>query len=74
MAVVKLNEVRSGSCRFITEIDREGNEKYMNRAIASFKIDADLEAINETVLAIASLYPYDVKTIILTERSELEEA
>ena len=74
MAIVRLNEVRSASCKFITDIDGEGNEKYMSRAIANFKTDADLEDINETVLAIASLYPYTVKTVILTERSELEEA
>ncbi len=74
MAVIKSNETRNASCRFITEIDEEGNEKYMNRAIANFKTDAELDDVNETVLAVASLYPYNVKTVILTERSELEEA
>lgn len=74
MAIIQLNEVRSVSCRFITEIDGEGKEKYMSRAIANFKPDADLEDVNETALAIASLYPYNVKTVTLTERSELEEA
>lgn len=74
MAIVKSNEVRSASCRFITGVDGEGNEKYMNRAVANFKTDADLDDVNETALAIASLYPYNVKTVILTERAELEEA
>ena len=74
MAIVKFNETRSVSCRFITDIDDEGKEKYMSRAIANFKTDADLEDVNETTLAIASLYPYAVKRVTLTERSELEEA
>lgn len=73
MAIVKLNETRSASCRFITDIDGEGNEKYMSRTIANFKIDAALEDVNETVSAIASLYPYSVKTVNMLERSELEE-
>lgn len=73
MAVVKLNKVRSASCKFITGIDGEGNEQYMSRAIANFKTEAELEDINETVLAIASLYPYNVKAVLLTERAELEE-
>ena len=46
----------------------------MSRTIANFKTDADLEDINETVLAVASLYPYNIKIVTLTERSELEEA
>ena len=74
MAIARLNEVRSVSCRFITGIDDKGKEKYMSKSIANFKTDADLEDVNETTLAIASLYPYSVKRIILTERSELEEA
>ncbi|MDI9476046.1 MAG: DUF1659 domain-containing protein [Natronincolaceae bacterium] len=74
MAIARLNEVRSVSCRFITGIDDKGKEKYMSRTIANFKTDADLEDINETVLAVASLYPYNIKIVTLTERSELEEA
>ncbi|HZK58157.1 MAG TPA: DUF1659 domain-containing protein [Clostridia bacterium] len=73
MAVMQLNEARSVSCKFITGVDEEGKEKYMSRAIGNFKTNADLEDINETVLAIASLYSYNVKTVTLTERSELEE-
>jgi hypothetical protein len=74
MAVTKFNETRSTSCRFVTDIDDEGKEKYMSKSIANFKTDADLEDINETVLAVASLYPYNIKIVTLTERSELEEA
>lgn len=74
MAVIKSNEVRSGSCRFVTGLDEDGNEKYATRAIANFKAEADLESVNETILAIASLYPYGVKAVILTERAHLEEA
>ena len=74
MAIARLNEVRSVSCRFITGIDNKGKEKYMSKTIANFKTDADLEDINETVLAVASLYPYNIKLVTLTERSELEEA
>lgn len=62
------------SCRFITGIDDKGKEKYMSRTIANFKTDADLENVNETVLAVASLYPYNIRTVTLTERSELEES
>ncbi len=74
MAIARLNEVRSVSCRFITGIDDKGKEKYMSRTIANFKTDADLEDVNDTVLAVASLYPYNIKIVTLTERSELEEA
>ncbi|MGI6427284.1 MAG: DUF1659 domain-containing protein [Natronincolaceae bacterium] len=74
MAIARLNEVRSVSCRFITGIDDKGKEKYMSRTIANFKTDADLENVNETVLAVASLYPYNIRTVTLTERSELEES
>ncbi|MCK9268041.1 MAG: DUF1659 domain-containing protein [Alkaliphilus sp.] len=74
MAIAKFNETRSTSCRFITDIDDEGKEKYMSKSVANFKTDADLEDVNETTLAIASLYPYSVKRVILTERSELEES
>ena len=74
MAITKFNETRSASCRFVTDIDDEGKEKYMSKSIANFKTDADLEDVNETTLAIASLYPYSVKRVILSERSELEEA
>ncbi len=73
MAIVKTNQVRSASCKFITHIDGEGNEKYSTKAIANFKTGADLEDVNEVVLAIASLYSYGVKAITLTERSELDE-
>lgn len=73
MAIVRSNQVRSASCKFITHVDGEGNEKYASRAIANFKTSADLEDVNETVFAIASLYPYGVKVVTLTERSELEE-
>ena len=74
MAIARLNEVRSVSCRFITGIDDKGKEKYMSKTIANFKTDADLEDVNDTVLAVASLYPYNIKIVTLTERSELEEA
>ena len=73
MAVIQLNEAKSVSCKFITHVDGEGKEKYMTRAIAKFKTDADLEDINETATAISSLCAYNVKAVILTERSELEE-
>ena len=74
MAIARLNEVRSVSCRFITGIDDKGKEKYMSRTIANFKTDADLENVNEIVLGVASLYPYNIRTVTLTERSELEES
>ncbi len=74
MAIVKMNETRSASCRFISGVDGEGNEMYMTRTIANFKADSSLEDVNETVFAIASLYPYGIKTVMMTERCELDEA
>lgn len=38
MAIEKLNETRSASCRFITGLDGDGKEQYMTRTIANFKI------------------------------------
>lgn len=74
MAIVKINEARSASCKFITGLDGEGNEKYMTRAIANFKTDAALEDVSEVVIAVASLYPYSIKAVSMAERYELSEA
>lgn len=74
MAIIKTNETRSASCRFITGLDGEGNEKYMTRTIANFKTDASLDDVREVVVAVASLYPYGIKTVMMAERCELGEA
>ncbi len=74
MAIVKMNETRSASCRFVTGVDGEGKEELMTRTISQFKTDAILDDVYEVVLNIAGLYPYSVKTINLNERCELTEA
>ncbi len=74
MAVVKIDETRSASCRFVTGLDGEGNEEHMTRTISKFKTDAILDDVYEVVLAVAGLYPYTPKNINLNERCELTEA
>lgn len=73
MAIVKTNQKRTASVKYITGVNGEGHETYKTRSVASFKTSADLEEVNETVLAIASLGKLGVKEVILTEKSELEE-
>jgi len=73
MAITRFNETRSASCRFITGVDGEGKEKLMTRSIAAFKTDATLDDIYDVVLEVASLYPYNPKSIIMSERCELVE-
>jgi hypothetical protein len=73
MAIVKFNETRSASCRFITGVDGEGKEQYMTRTIANFKTDAILDDVYAVVLQVASLYPYNAKGINMNERCELVE-
>lgn len=73
MAIMKFNETRSASCRFITGLDGEGREKIMTRTIANFKTDSTLDDVYEVALAVTSLYPYSVKTVNMAERCELLE-
>lgn len=73
MAIIKFNETRSASCRFLTSVDDEGKEQYMTRTISQFKTDATLDDVYEVVISVGSLYPYSIKTINLNERAELLE-
>ena len=73
MAIEKLNETRSASCRFITGVDGDGKEQYLTRTIANFKVDSILDDVFEVVLAVAGLYPYTPKNINMNERCELTE-
>lgn len=73
MAITKMNETRSASCRFITGVDGDGKEQYMTRTIANFKTDSILDDVFDVVLAIAGLYPYSPKNINMNERCELTE-
>lgn len=73
MAIVKTNEKRTASAKYVVGVNDEGNEIHKTRSVASFKTSADLESVNETVLAISSLGKFVVKEVILTEKSELEE-
>lgn len=73
MAVMKMNETRSASCRFITGLDGEGKEQLMTRTIANFKTDSTLDDVYEVSLAVAGLYQYTVKTVNMAERCELLE-
>ncbi|QUH21244.1 DUF1659 domain-containing protein [Alkaliphilus sp. B6464] len=73
MAVMKSNETRSASCRFITGLDGNGKEKIMAKAIANFKTDSTLDDVYEVALAVASLYPYSIKAVNMAERCELLE-
>jgi len=73
MAIVKANETRSASCRFITGVDGDGKEQYLTRTIANFKTDSILDDVFDVVLAIAGLYPYSTKNVNISERCELVE-
>ena len=73
MAIMKFNETRSASCRFITGLDGEGKEQLMTRTIANFKTDSTIDDVYEVALAVAGLYPYTVKTVNMAERCELLE-
>jgi len=73
MPIVRTNETRSASCRFITGVDGDGKEEYLTRTIANFKTDSVLDDVFEVVLAVAGLYPYNAKNINMNERCELVE-
>jgi len=70
---MRFNESRSASARFITGIDGEGKDKLMTRSIAAFHTDASLDDVYEVVLAVGSLYPYEIKSVNMNERCELLE-
>jgi len=73
MAIVKMDERRSASCRFVTGLTPEGNEQLMTRTIANFKVDAALDDVYEVAGMVATLYPYSIKNINMAERCELIE-
>ncbi|ABR47086.1 hypothetical protein Amet_0861 [Alkaliphilus metalliredigens QYMF] len=73
MAIVKMDERRSASCRFVTGMNPEGSETYMTRTIANFKVESLLDDVYEVAGMMASLYPYSIKNINMNERCELVE-